>query len=228
MRAPPPLCLGLFPLCLCAVGVSCTRARCRGFFIFLCTITALLYNLAAVIVTAIVADVNNVASSIIFACIYVVIGVPGAWLMWYKRLYRAMIFDGAASFATFFFSFLIHIAFAIYSAVAPSPGGSLPSSNAHAGLLAALDIIKGSGGGNKLGGACTAPTWERHVVPPSSVSTPPPLVPERARRVVPARLLRRTRSPVCGGGWKRLSQANVPQRNCPEMRPHASVRRGLL
>ena len=70
----------------------------------------------------------------------------------YQRLYKGMISDGAVSFATFFCFFMIHIAFAIWSAIAPSIG-DLKAGAAHTGFLPAIDFVKGSGGGDKLAGA---------------------------------------------------------------------------
>jgi secretory carrier-associated membrane protein len=123
----------------------------RGFFILLLTVTALTYNLVAVIIACLAADVINVASSAVFAIIFFIVGIPGAWITWYGRLYRAMIFDGAVSFGTFFFFFFIHIAFAIWSAISPSLG-ELKSGIAHAGFFPALDFIKMQSAGNRIAG----------------------------------------------------------------------------
>jgi hypothetical protein len=114
------------------------------------TVAALTYNLLAVVISVIIADVGGIASSIIFAIIFAIVGVPGAWFIWYMSLYHAMMHDGATSFAAFFFSFIIHIVFAGYSTIAPPFGG--PSAHAHAGLLSGIDILDG-GGGNKIAGA---------------------------------------------------------------------------
>ena len=48
------------------------------------------------------------------------VGVPGAWFLWYRPLYKAMMKDGALSFAMFFLTFLAHLAFCIYTAISPS------------------------------------------------------------------------------------------------------------
>lgn len=72
------------------------------------------------------------------------------WLAYrYKRLYRAMMTDGAISFAAFFIVFLFHIAFCAWSAVAPDFGNNDLS---HAGWLTAIDIFQGGGGGNNFVG----------------------------------------------------------------------------
>ncbi|KAJ8506816.1 hypothetical protein OPV22_007702 [Ensete ventricosum] len=72
------------------------------------------------------------------AVIYLITGVPGAYLLWYRPLYRAMRTDSALSFGWFFIFYLVHIAFCVYSAVAPPfpfEGKSLT------GILAAVDVI---------------------------------------------------------------------------------------
>ncbi|XP_042440754.1 secretory carrier-associated membrane protein 2-like [Zingiber officinale] len=72
------------------------------------------------------------------AIIYLVSGVPGAYWLWYRPLYRAMRIDSALSFGWFFIFYLIHLAFCIYSAVAPPfpfKGKSLT------GFLPAMDVI---------------------------------------------------------------------------------------
>ncbi|XP_074562518.1 secretory carrier-associated membrane protein 4-like isoform X1 [Curcuma longa] len=72
------------------------------------------------------------------AVIYFILGVPGAYLLWYRPLYRAMRNESALRFGWFFLFYLIHIAFVVYAAVAPPiifKGKSL------AGILAAVDVI---------------------------------------------------------------------------------------
>jgi SCAMP family len=80
---------------------SCPAQRpvaraCRGFFIFLLTCVALAYNLIAVIIAVCaVKGFTGTASAIILAVIYFLVGIPGAWVLWYQRLYKGMISDGA-------------------------------------------------------------------------------------------------------------------------------------
>lgn len=54
---------------------------CRGFFVFLGTILALVWNFAAVLIGTILSSEVSVASCF-FAALYMVIGVPGAWYTW--------------------------------------------------------------------------------------------------------------------------------------------------
>ncbi|TQD81433.1 hypothetical protein C1H46_033018 [Malus baccata] len=55
----------------------------------------------------------------LLAIIYLLATVPVAYFVWYRPLYRAMRTDSALSFAGFFLSYLLHIAFCIYAAIAP-------------------------------------------------------------------------------------------------------------
>ncbi|XP_074581353.1 secretory carrier-associated membrane protein 1-like isoform X1 [Curcuma longa] len=72
------------------------------------------------------------------AIIYFISGVPGAYVLWYRPLYRAMRTESAFNFGWFFLFYLLHIAFVIYAAVAPPiffKGKSLT------GILPAVDLI---------------------------------------------------------------------------------------
>ncbi|XP_042451693.1 secretory carrier-associated membrane protein 1-like [Zingiber officinale] len=72
------------------------------------------------------------------AIIYFISGVPGAYVLWYRPLYRAMRTESALNFGWFFLFYLLHIAFVIYAAVAPPiffKGKSLT------GILPAVDLI---------------------------------------------------------------------------------------
>ncbi|KAK3008758.1 hypothetical protein RJ639_013618, partial [Escallonia herrerae] len=53
------------------------------------------------------------------AIIYFISGVPGAYVLWYRPLYRAMRTDSALKFGWFFLSYIFHIAFCVFAAVAP-------------------------------------------------------------------------------------------------------------
>ncbi|EXB62280.1 Secretory carrier-associated membrane protein 1 [Morus notabilis] len=72
------------------------------------------------------------------AIIYFISGVPGAYVLWYRPLYRAMRTDSALKFGWFFLFYLLHIAFCIFAAVAPPiifKGKSLT------GILPAIDVL---------------------------------------------------------------------------------------
>ncbi|XP_038888160.1 secretory carrier-associated membrane protein 1-like [Benincasa hispida] len=72
------------------------------------------------------------------AIIYFISGVPGAYVGWYRPLYRATRTDSALKFGWFFLVYLIHIGFCVFSAVAPPiifKGKSLT------GILPAIDLL---------------------------------------------------------------------------------------
>ncbi|XP_052178102.1 secretory carrier-associated membrane protein 1 isoform X2 [Diospyros lotus] len=72
------------------------------------------------------------------AIIYFISGVPGAYVFWYRPLYRAMRTDSALSFGWFFLSYAFHIAFCVFASVAPPiifKGKSLT------GILPAIDVL---------------------------------------------------------------------------------------
>lgn len=58
----------------------------------------------------------------------------------YRRLYNAAIKDRALTYALFFLAYLVHIAFCVWSAIAPP----LPGANAwsHTGYIACLRAFK--------------------------------------------------------------------------------------
>ncbi|CAK9158928.1 unnamed protein product [Ilex paraguariensis] len=72
------------------------------------------------------------------AIIYFISGVPGAYVLWYRPLYRAMRTDSALKFGWFFLSYVFHIGFCFFAAVAPPiifKGKSLT------GILPAVDVL---------------------------------------------------------------------------------------
>uniref|UniRef100_A0A7N0UNA3 Secretory carrier-associated membrane protein n=1 Tax=Kalanchoe fedtschenkoi TaxID=63787 RepID=A0A7N0UNA3_KALFE len=80
--------------------------------IFIC----LLWNLIAVTVALIK---GTDATFWLVAVIYFVVGVPGAYVLWYRPLYRAMRTDSSLRFGWFFFFYTFHICWCIFAAVAP-------------------------------------------------------------------------------------------------------------
>ncbi|KAK8503055.1 hypothetical protein V6N12_011315 [Hibiscus sabdariffa] len=70
------------------------------------------------------------------------LGVPGAYFLWYRPLYRACRKDSAFWFGWFFMFYMIHICFCIFAAVAPPifyQGLSFP------GVLSALYVMSRNG-----------------------------------------------------------------------------------
>ncbi|KAE8680961.1 Secretory carrier-associated membrane protein 1 [Hibiscus syriacus] len=106
-----------------------------AFTTFLGLFLCLVWNIVAV--TA--AWIKGEGPTIWFlAIIYFISGVPGAYVLWYRPLYRAMRTDSALSFGRFFLFYLLHIGFCIFASVAPPiifKGKSL------AGILPAIDLI---------------------------------------------------------------------------------------
>ncbi|XP_052308220.1 secretory carrier-associated membrane protein 3-like isoform X1 [Populus trichocarpa] len=76
---------------------------------------------------------------------YFISGVPGAYFLWYRPLYRAFRTASAMRFGWFFLFYVLHIGFCIFAAVAPPKifkGKSLT------GILAAVDVV----GNNTIAG----------------------------------------------------------------------------
>ncbi|XP_039070472.1 secretory carrier-associated membrane protein 3-like [Hibiscus syriacus] len=74
----------------------------------------------------------------LMAVIYFIIGVPGAYFLWYRPLYRACRKDSAFRFGWFFMFYMIHICFCIYASIAPPivyDGLSFP------GFLSAINVM---------------------------------------------------------------------------------------
>ncbi|MFS8025638.1 hypothetical protein Hanom_Chr16g01477461 [Helianthus anomalus] len=72
------------------------------------------------------------------AIIYFILGVPLAYVLWYRTLYRNFRNESAFRFGWFFLFYILHIGFVIFAAVAPPvvfKGKSL------AGILPAVDLI---------------------------------------------------------------------------------------
>lgn len=72
------------------------------------------------------------------AIIYFIAGVPGAYVLWYRPLYRAFRTESAMKFGWFFLFYLLHIGFCIFASVAPPiifKGKSLT------GVLPAVDVM---------------------------------------------------------------------------------------
>ncbi|XP_011086081.1 secretory carrier-associated membrane protein 2-like [Sesamum indicum] len=98
-------------------------------------VIALLWNVIAVTT----AWIKHGDAKIWFlAIIYFISGVPGAYVLWYRPLYRAFRNESALKFGWFFLFYLLHIGFCIFAAVAPPVvfrGKSLT------GILPAVDLI---------------------------------------------------------------------------------------
>lgn len=109
-----------------------------AFTSFLGLIVCLLWNVVAVTL----AWIKGEGPTIWFlAIIYFISGVPGAYVFWYRPLYRAMRTDSALKFTWFFLSYVFHIGFCLLAAIAPPiifKGKSLT------GILPAIDVLSGN------------------------------------------------------------------------------------
>ncbi|KAL4585128.1 hypothetical protein LXL04_009743 [Taraxacum kok-saghyz] len=120
------------------IPVHLQRTQYLAFTTFLGIIACLVWNLVAVSAICIKGEDLDVW---LLAVIYLITGVPGAYMLWYRPLYRAMRNDGAMMFGFFFFTYTCHILFCVYASVAPPmifKGKSLT------GILPAFDILHGS------------------------------------------------------------------------------------
>ncbi|AES63726.1 Secretory carrier-associated membrane protein [Medicago truncatula] len=117
------------------IPVHLQRLQYVAFFSLLGLVLCLTWNVVAV--TA--AWIKGEGVKIWFlAIIYFIAGVPGAYVLWYKPLYRAFRTDSAIKFGWFFLFYLLHLGFCILAAVAPPivfKGKSLT------GILSAIDVI---------------------------------------------------------------------------------------
>ncbi|KAK8279117.1 hypothetical protein E1A91_D09G086900v1 [Gossypium mustelinum] len=110
------------------------RMQYVAFATFLRVILCLLWN----VISISAASLKGRGIEIWFlAMIYLVVGVPGAYFLWYRPLYRACRKDSAFRFGWFFIFYMLHRCFCIFAAVAPPifyQGLSLP------GILSALYV----------------------------------------------------------------------------------------
>ncbi|XP_068639709.1 secretory carrier-associated membrane protein 2-like [Aristolochia californica] len=117
------------------IPIHLQRMQYFAFATLLGLVACLLWNVIAV--TA--AWIKGEGVKIWFlAIIYFISGCPGAYVLWYRPLYRAMRTESALKFGWFFFFYLLHIGFCIFAAVAPPiifKGKSLT------GILPAIDVI---------------------------------------------------------------------------------------
>ncbi|XVF40567.1 hypothetical protein PTKIN_Ptkin01aG0123900 [Pterospermum kingtungense] len=94
------------------------------------------------------------------AIIYLITGVPGAYFLWYRPLYRACRKDSAFKFGWFFIFYMVHIGFCIYALVAPPiffNGLSFPEyTGISEALVGKANCWKtSSNGSDKLENSCT-------------------------------------------------------------------------
>ncbi|KAL7102320.1 hypothetical protein ACP275_08G112600 [Erythranthe tilingii] len=120
------------------IPIHLQRLQYVAFTTLLGLIGCLLWNVVAVSV----AWIRGEGPTIWFlSIIYLISGVPGAYVLWYRPLYRAMRTDSALKFGWFFLSYTFHIGFCVFATVAPPiifKGKSLT------GILPAIDLLSGN------------------------------------------------------------------------------------
>ncbi|KAK8585299.1 hypothetical protein V6N13_139232 [Hibiscus sabdariffa] len=117
------------------IPIHLQRLQYVAFSTFLGLVLCLLWNIIAVTTAWIKGEGARIW---LLSIIYFVAGVPGAYVLWYRPLYRAFRNESAFKFGWFFLFYLLHIGFCIFAAVAPPVvfrGKSLT------GILPAIDLI---------------------------------------------------------------------------------------
>ena len=120
------------------------RAVRMCYYSYLCLVLALFMNLCAV-TGAFFID-GRVVSWLV-AIIYFLAGVPGAYYIWYRRLYMAAKNDSGLKFGWFFLMYLGHLAFMVYACISP------PGNAGDQWSLAGMMILKSALKKNKVLGA---------------------------------------------------------------------------
>ncbi|XP_051129736.1 secretory carrier-associated membrane protein 1-like isoform X2 [Andrographis paniculata] len=98
------------------IPVHLQRMQYVAFTTFLGLILCLLWNFIAISI----AWSKGADPTIWFlAIIYLITGVPSAYMSWYRPLYRAMRTESVLNFGWFFLSYMVHIGFCAFATVAP-------------------------------------------------------------------------------------------------------------
>ncbi|XP_019252716.1 PREDICTED: secretory carrier-associated membrane protein 2-like [Nicotiana attenuata] len=117
------------------IPVHLQKLQYAAFTAFLGLSACLLWNIIALTIAWIrEGDVKIWFLSII----YFISGVPGAYVLWYRPLYRAFRTEGTMQFAGFFLFYKLHIIFCVFAAVSPRvvfDGKSLT------GILPTIDLM---------------------------------------------------------------------------------------
>ncbi|KAK6268836.1 hypothetical protein QUC31_012996 [Theobroma cacao] len=98
------------------IPIHLQRLQYVAFSTFLGLCLCLLWNIIAVTTAWIKGEGVRIW---FLAVIYFIAGVPGAYVLWYRPLYRAFRKESALRFGWFFLFYLLHIGFCIFAAVAP-------------------------------------------------------------------------------------------------------------
>lgn len=92
----------------------------QAYFSWLGFLIAVTFNWFGALMALCIIDPNNGRlPGFLLANIYWFAGLPGAWILWYIRVYNASRNDRAFTYAWFFLTFLVHIAFCVWASVSP-------------------------------------------------------------------------------------------------------------
>ncbi|KAL4447315.1 hypothetical protein ABPG77_007348 [Micractinium sp. CCAP 211/92] len=112
----------------------------RAYWAYLGLIWCLFFNFIGT-VALLITDGGAIAA-FLWGAIWFVGGVPGAYILWYARLYNAAIKDSAFGYAVFFAGFFANLVFSIWSAVGPPFLGE----KSHTGYISAINRISDNTG----------------------------------------------------------------------------------
>jgi len=87
----------------------------RHYWILKLTIFAFVWNFLTMLIMYIENEAS--ATTLTWASLYLITGVPGAWKMWYKAIYRAVGTDSRLKFLQYFFFCLCHTFFCMTAAI---------------------------------------------------------------------------------------------------------------
>lgn len=107
----------------------------RAYWAYLGLIICLFWNFIGG--SALLISDGKQVSAWLWSSIWFVGGVPGAYILWYARLYNAAIKDSAFGYAIFFAGFFANLVFSIWSAVGPPFLGE----KSHTGYISAINRL---------------------------------------------------------------------------------------
>lgn len=105
----------------------------KHYWILKLTLFAYVWNFLTVFIMYI--EGVAAATTVLFASLYVVFGIPGAWKLWYKAIYRAVGTDKRLKFLQYFFFCVCQLLFCMAAAI------GVPET-AMMGFLLMLDAMK--------------------------------------------------------------------------------------
>ncbi|XP_042520898.1 secretory carrier-associated membrane protein 1-like isoform X1 [Macadamia integrifolia] len=117
------------------IPIHLQRLQYIAFTTLLGLVACLLWNIVAVTTAWIKEEGVTIW---LLSIIYFISGVPGAYVLWYRPLYRAMRTESALKYGRFFLFYALHIGFCVFSAVAPP---IIFKGNSLTGILPAISFL---------------------------------------------------------------------------------------